>query len=236
MRFMVSRYTSDKLLSYPGFIFVNSYCIGTYEVVLLSAFKYQKPLNGEIMNTFQKILAMTLMVFMGSSAQAHHSIAGEYGGADYPYNYLEGTVVDVAWINPHIAFTIETTSGYFGEGKLVRANSHPTHLMADNYGMDTTTVSVGDSVKVFGWEHLRGMPLFHIRALGVNDGPIHSTLYFADMYDLVRGNLDNNIIWAPNLEGSSPGRLGPEFTAQMQEAGLLNERGRVQLPEHLKVQ
>lgn len=186
------------------------------------------------MKAILSIAVAMSVTFASFGVQAHHSIAGEYGGAEAAYNYIEGTVVDTAWINPHISFTIETTSGYFGEGKIVRANSHPTHLMLDNYGMDPDTVQVGDTVKVFGWEHLRGMPLFHIRALGVNDGPIRSTLHYADMWDLVRGNLDNNIVWAPHLEGASPGRLGPEFVAKMEEAGLLNERGRVELPEELK--
>ena len=186
------------------------------------------------MKIIQIVAVAFAMAVASSGAHSHHSIAGEYGGAEYPYNYIEGVVVDTAWINPHISFTIETTSGYFGEGTIVRANSHPTHLMKDNYGMDPDTVEVGDRVKVFGWEHLRGMPLFHIRALGVNEGPIRSTLHYADMWDLVRGNLDNNIVWAPHLEGASPGRLGPDFSAQMQEAGLLNDRGRVELPEELK--
>lgn len=182
------------------------------------------------MKFFSKLIAISAFALASVAAHAHHSIAGEYGGAETPYNYVEGKVIDVAWTNPHISFTIESTGGYFGEGKIVRANSHPTHIIAE-YGMTADTLHVGDTVKMYGWEHQRGMPLFHLRALGVNDGPIRSTLTFADMWDLVRENTDNGITWSPQLVGSSPGRLGPEFTQMMKDKGLLDERGRVQLPE-----
>ena len=182
------------------------------------------------MKLLNKLMAVLAFTLVSLAAHAHHSIAGEYGGAGEPYNYVEGTVIDVAWTNPHISFTVETTDGYFGDGKVVRANSQPTHIISE-YGMTADTHQVGDSVKMYGWEHQRGMPLFHLRALGVNDGPIQSTLTFADMWDLVRENTDNGIAWSPQLEGSSPGRLGPEFTQMMKDKGLLNERGRVQLPQ-----
>lgn len=182
------------------------------------------------MKLLTNLIAIVAFSVASLAAHAHHSIAGEYGGAETPYNYLEGKVIDVAWTNPHISFTVETTSGYFGENKIVRANTHPTHIALE-YGFDADTLHVGDTVQIYGWEHLRGMPLVHVRAMGVNGGEIRSTLGFADMWDLVRDKTDNGIVWAPTTEGSSPGRLGPEFVQMMQDKGLLDERGRVRIPQ-----
>ena len=172
------------------------------------------------------LLATLLSVVTSASALAHHSIAGEYGGADYPYNYMEGEVVQVKWINPHISFAVRATSGYFSPDTIVWANSHPREIILTEGGMDENTVAVCDKVKIYGWEHLRGMPQFHIRAMAVNDSPMQSVLAFADMWDILRGNTNNHIEWAISLEGKSPGRMGPEMIEGLTAMGLIDERGR----------
>ena len=173
-----------------------------------------------------KWLVLFLVALAGSnSALAHHSVAGEYGGAADPCTYIEGEVVEVNWTNPHVSMAIKTTAGHYEPGTVVWANSHPTHIALSESGMNASSVAVGDHVKMFGWQHLRGMPLFHMRAVQVNDGPMQSILAFADMWDIVRGNTDNGIEWALSLEGKSPGRMGPEMISMLKDLGYLGEDG-----------
>lgn len=175
-------------------------------------------------NSLFALMAAAIM-FVSQPVLAHHSVAGEYGGAADPYTYIEGEVVQVKWANPHVAIAVQTTGGHYEPGTLVWANSHPTHIMLSESGMEASSVKVGDQVKIFGWQHLRGMPLFHMRAVQVNEGPMQSVLAFADMWDIVRGDTDNGIEWAKSLEGKSPNRMGSEMISMLRELGYLGEDG-----------
>ena len=171
------------------------------------------------------IALLILSLVVPSMVFAHHSIRGEYGGADEEYTYIEGEVVDTRWINPHIAFAVRVTDGYYKPGTVVWANSHPIHIMESEANMGADTVAVGDRVAIYGWQHLRGQPAFHIRALKVNDGPMQSVLAFADMWDIYRGNTDNGITWAVSLEGKSVGRMGEDLVNGLREMGLVSAQG-----------
>ncbi len=167
-------------------------------------------------------------------AKAHHSVPAEYGDSSTPYNYIEGTIQRVAWANPHIFINMSTTGGDLEAGENWRLTTHPVNIMTGTYGFEANEFAVGDSVKVYGWFHLRGQPLFQIRAISINDGPMRSTLRFTDLREIVSGKLqDSGIVPTEYINGTDPGRAGPEAVAGLHELGYLDEDGNVNLPDQI---
>ena len=85
---------------------------------------------------------------------AHHSVAGNFDSSTTIE--LEGEITSVAWRNPHIAFTLETTDGSGVEWKL------ETHSLSILRRLNATEpfVETGDQVKVAGWPSKRGQGMF----------------------------------------------------------------------------
>lgn len=181
-------------------------------------------------------LLLVLLVLLGNAALAHHSVPGEFGDSSRPTTYMEGELVKIIWRNPHIFLNIRTISGDGVEaGENWRVTSHPTHIMDETYDFRADQFAVGDIIKMHGWKHLRGQPLFHPRALQVNDGPMRSLLRFADARDIVAGTLlDKGIVPTKTLDGSNPGRAGQETVDALREMGFLDENNLIRLPEEFK--
>ena len=166
---------------------------------------------------------LVLVPFLG--LRAHHNTQAEYGPFGSETTYLEAEIVAVRWGNPHVMLNVETTGGDLGVGERLRLVSHPINI-ADDHGFTAADFAVGDNLKVYGWTHLRNQPMIWMRALQVNDGPLRSIMRFTDMIDIANGVfLDMNMEPAANLNGSPPGRSGPESVAKLQEMGLIDEDG-----------
>jgi hypothetical protein len=141
-------------------------------------------------------------------------------------------VFGLKWITPHLFINIEATGGEVEAGENWRLTTHPIHIMEDTYSIHKDDFKEGDSVKIEGWFHIRGQPLMQIRAIQVNDGPLRSTLRFADMRDIVNGNYKtSNILPPKTLQGSNPGRSGKETVAGLRELGFLDDEGNMKLPD-----
>lgn len=183
----------------------------------------------------KKLIALCLLLAAGSAA-AHHSVPGEFGDSSRPTTYLEGEIVKIMWRNPHIFINIRTIKGDGVEaGENWRITSHPTHIMDETYDFREDQFAVGDIIRMHGWKHLRGQPLFHPRALAINDGPMRSLLSFADARDIVAGTLlEKGIVPSATLEGSSPGRAGKETVDGLRALGFLDEDNKIKLPEDFK--
>lgn len=167
-------------------------------------------------------------------AGAHHSVPAEYGDSGTPTHYIEGTVSRVMWANPHIFINIVTSGGEVEAGENWRLTTHPINVMEGTYGFQREDFAEGDHVRVYGWFHLRGQPLFQIRAISVNDGPMQSTLRFSDLRDIVKGTLaEQQIVPTTNINGTSPGRAGAETVQALGRMGFLDEQGNVDLPEDI---
>jgi len=182
------------------------------------------------MNT--RLFAIGLFSFLPLAAVAHHSVPAEYGPSSTPTHYIEGRIVKVMWRNPHVYVNIESTGGELEPGQNWRLTTHPIHIAEGTYGFSKEAFNVGDTVKVHGWFHLRKQPLFHIRAIAINDGPMRSMLRFADLRDIIAGTFKaKGITPTTTLHGSDPSRIGEENVARLAEMGWLDADGMVKVPE-----
>lgn len=185
------------------------------------------------MKCFHAVL-FGLWVLVPALAGAHHSVPAEYGDSGTPTHYIEGTVSRVIWANPHIFINIVSSGGEVEAGENWRLTTHPINIMEGTYGFLSDDFQEGDEVRVYGWFHLRGQPLFQIRAISVNDGPMQSTLRFSDLRDIVKGTLSGQqIIPTTNINGTSPARAGAETVQALGEMGYLDDNGNVNLPDEM---
>lgn len=183
-------------------------------------------------NILAKLLLTSLVAAGAGVAVAHHSVPAEYGDSSTPTHYIEGKIVKIMWRNPHIFINIESTGGEIAAGENWRLTTHPIHIAEDTYGFSKDDFAIGDTVRVHGWFHIRNQPLFHIRAIGINDGPVRSMLRFADLRDIVAGTFkDKGIIPTETLHGSDPTRTGQETVEKLRDMGWLDENGMVNVPD-----
>src|SRR5687768_3203494 len=81
-------------------------------------------------------LGLLLGAIFALPVLAHHNTQAEYGPFDSDFVRVEGTITDIKWGNPHLAFTITVTGGELPAdqiGKTWQVNSHPINVMLD-YG------------------------------------------------------------------------------------------------------
>ena len=183
---------------------------------------------------YGKTIAFGLGVLISAFAGAHHSVPAEYGDSGTPTHYIEGTITGVMWANPHIFINLVSSGGEVPAGENWRLTTHPINVMTETYGFENDDFAEGDTVRVHGWFHLRGQPLFQIRAISVNEGPMLSTLRFSDLRDIVNGSLAaKQIVPTTHINGTSPGRAGVETVRKLGEMGYLDEDGNVRLPDRI---
>ncbi|MEY3659325.1 MAG: DUF6152 family protein [Pseudohongiellaceae bacterium] len=155
---------------------------------------------------------------------AHHNTQTEYGAFDSATIVVEGTIGRVHWGNPHIGVEITTTGGDVEAGKKWRVNSHPIQIQID-HGFNKEDFVTGASIKVIGWQNLRGLPTIWPRAIQVGSGPMKSNMRFTDMIDIAKGTFTSmNIVPAANLNGSPSARAGEPYVAKLREMGLLDAK------------
>jgi len=174
------------------------------------------------------------LILVVAPVWAHHSVPAEYGSSATPTHYIEGQIRGVTWGNPHIFLNITTTGGEVSPGESWRLTTHPINVMTNTYGFEESDFTEGDTVQLYGWFHLRGQPLFQIRAISVNQGPMRSTLRFSDLRDILDGSLQTKrIIPTEHINGTSPQRAGAETVTKLAEIGYLDESGNVNLPDSI---
>lgn len=186
--------------------------------------------QGIIMKMGFNLLVLSLAAV--GTALAHHGVPAEYGDSSQPTSYVEGTIVKVMWRNPHIFINIRSTGGDVPADENWRLTTHPVHIMEGTYEMEKEQFVEGAAVRVHGWKHIHGQPLMQIRAIQVDDGPMRSTLRFADLRDVLSDELKSSGIQpAATLDGSDPGRLGKDIVERLKEIGWVGEDGMVTVPE-----
>jgi hypothetical protein len=187
-----------------------------------------------ITKTVTWIAAAVTLVAAGTVI-AHHSVPGEFGPSSRETVYVEGEVVKIMWRNPHVFINFRTTGGAVDAGQNWRLTTHPIHILQDTYDFHQEQIAVGDTLRMHGWTHLRGQPMFHPRALQVNDGPMRSLLRFADARDIVAGTFDaKGIVPTKSFDGSDPARAGQETVNGLRELGFLDENDMIKLPDEFK--
>jgi hypothetical protein len=180
-------------------------------------------------------IATLVAIVTASTAVAHHSVPGEFGPSSRQTIYIEGKVVKVMWRNPHVFINFQTTGGDTEAGKNWRLTTHPIHILRDTYDFHKEQFAVGDTIQMHGWTHLRGQPMFHPRALQINDGPMRSLLRFADARDIVAGTFAaKGIVPTKSFDGSDPSRAGKETVEGLRKLGFLDDDDLIELPDDFK--
>ena len=114
------------------------------------------------MRTLTTTIAAIAFLAIPLELQAHHSFAATFDATTV--DELEGEVVDVAWRNPHVLFTLRTTDAN-GQEAVYDIESHSLSIMRR---MDITSdaLRVGDTIRVAGHPSLRtDNAMFVINAL-----------------------------------------------------------------------
>ena len=92
---------------------------------------------------FRVLVVTAIMIVLGNTAWGHHSHAN-YDVTDY--TYLEGSVTEILWINPHIWIFIEVADDDGEPVQWTLETATPAALARN--GVTRDTVHVGDTVSV----------------------------------------------------------------------------------------
>ena len=96
------------------------------------------------------VLALTsLLAVPAAPASAHHSFAAQYDSTK-PIT-LSGTVAKIDWTNPHMHFHVDVKDAKGGVTRWTFEGYPPNMLIRQGWKRDTT-LKVGDTVTVFGWQ------------------------------------------------------------------------------------
>lgn len=176
---------------------------------------------------------LSTFLLCSTALRAHHNTQAEYGPFGSDFIRVQGTITDIKWGNPHVAFTITVTGGDLPAdqmGKAWQVNSHPINIMLA-YGFTKEEFAEGDTLNLMTWKHVRGINHLWPRAIQVNDGPMKSNLRFTDMIDIANGTFAAlGIEPAANLNGSPPIRAGEDAVKKLGELGLLDADGNMIWP------
>lgn len=185
------------------------------------------------MRNVASIITLFLTLLGSAALWAHHNTQAEYGPFGSNFIRVQGTITDIKWGNPHVAFQITVTGGDLPAaelGQTWQVNSHPINVMLA-YGFTKEEFAVGDRLDLLTWTHVRRIKHLWPRAIKVNDGPMKSNLRYTDMIDIANGSFTAlNIEPAANLNGSDPIRAGTPTVDKLREMGLLDASGNMIWP------
>ncbi|MDY6983508.1 MAG: DUF6152 family protein [Pseudomonadota bacterium] len=183
--------------------------------------------------TFFFALCGSAALLFSTELRAHHNTQAEYGPFGSNFIRVQGTVTDIKWGNPHVAFQITITGGDLPAseiGQTWQVNSHPINVMTA-YGFAKEEFAIGDTLDLLTWTHVRRIKHLWPRAIKVNDGPMKSNLRYTDMIDIANGTFAAlNIEPAANLNGSDPIRAGSDTVEKLGQMGLLDADGNMIWP------
>ena len=185
------------------------------------------------MHKIAGFIALFMALVCSSALWAHHNTQAEYGPFGSNFIRVQGTITDIKWGNPHVAFQITVTGGDLPAseiGQTWQVNSHPINVMTA-YGFTKEEFAVGDKLDLLTWKHVRRIKHLWPRAIKVNDGPMKSNLRYTDMIDIANGTFAAlNIEPAANLNGSDPIRAGSDTVEKLRAMGLLDANGNMIWP------
>jgi len=87
---------------------------------------------------------------LSATAMSHHSATGRFDAQSQMQ--LQGTVTRVAWVNPHVLITLETTTEN-GESEVWRLEAGSPSILG-RAGIERGAVNEGDTIRVAGWPPL----------------------------------------------------------------------------------
>ncbi|HEX5421501.1 MAG TPA: DUF6152 family protein, partial [Gammaproteobacteria bacterium] len=110
--------------------------------------------------------ASSSLMLLCSAAGAHHSSAGIYDA--HKTAVVQGTVEEVYWRNPHVQFTLRGVdpAGRHALWKVEGASV----AMLSRHGVSSTTLRVGDQVRVAGRASVQGLPQMYVTNLLLPNG------------------------------------------------------------------
>jgi hypothetical protein len=113
-----------------------------------------------------RILVLSFTFLYVSGALAHHSVSSLY---DYTnVRKLEGTLLSIKWVNPHVQLKIETI-GENGEAEVWQLEASAVNLLR-RLGVDENAIKTGDTVVATGPVSRRGLKTMVASTLTLADG------------------------------------------------------------------
>ncbi len=143
-----------------------------------------------------------LLAIVSAPAIAHHSVAANYDPSTTVM--VEGEITEIAWQNPHIAFTLTATDG--AEWELA------THSLSIMRRMDAAEsfVEIGDLVKAAGWPSRRGLGMF------VNNMLLPTGEEFVFKFQAAPADL----IWSDQMWGTTERWFAESGDSSAEERGI----------------
>jgi len=117
------------------------------------------------------VQALAIILFAGISAlappRAHHSFGVVYD--EHKPVTLTGVVSKIEWTNPHSFIFLDVKET---DGKVTTWNfeGYPPGVLFRNGWKKDTTMKIGDTVTIFGWQARKGGPFAHARQVTFADG------------------------------------------------------------------
>jgi hypothetical protein len=113
------------------------------------------------------ILLAGISVVGSAPARAHHSFGVVYD--EHKPVTLTGVISRIEWTNPHSFIFLDVKDT---DGKTTTWNfeGYPPGVLFRNGWKRDTTMKVGDTVTIFGWQARKGGPVGHARQVTFADG------------------------------------------------------------------
>ena len=143
-----------------------------------------------------------LLAIVSAPAIAHHSVAANYDPSTTVM--VEGEITEIAWQNPHIAFTLTATDG--AEWELA------THSLSIMRRIDAVEsfVEIGDLVKAAGWPSRRENGMF------VNNMLLPTGEEFVFKFQAAPADL----IWSDQMWGTTERWFAESGDSSAEERGI----------------
>jgi len=156
------------------------------------------------MKTIDRVCSVlaAIALYLPLSASAHHSVGAFYDSGTV--SRITGRVASIQWVNPHVRFTIDTTSN-IGIRQRWQIEAGALNSL-ERQGVPRDLLHVGDQITVIGHASRRG----------------HNTMVAASV-DMPNG--ENVVLWSGLFGGAEESNPAPDAADRIAAAAAQTARG-----------